>query len=246
MRLRESFQSWWIQRNPRGQRMLKLTGALITVSLFYFILSAEFQGLADARRELDAKRQELYVSRVEAAKLPREKERLELDRMQWKTVKAAMSRNVGTGITIADLERAAKNHGANLSSVEPGELVEKYYHGHLQAVPVRVKLQGQFPAVLAALKDYEKLANPGEIRFLKISSEEEEKGPPGTVTAETILVLYSLNMPEWYQPVQGAPPPGRPDAFQPLILPQEDRQTVSGTGVKQLSSGSLQAPAGVP
>lgn len=239
MRLKESFLRWWTQRTPREQRLLKVAGAVMVFSLLYFLLSAEFRALAGARRELAAKRQELYVSRVEAAKLPREKDRLELARVQWETVKAAMSRSVETGITIADLERAAKNHGADLFSVEPGGPVERFYHGHLRAVPVKVKFQGQFPAVLAALKNCEKLANPGEIRSVKISAEEKEGAPPGTVTAETVLVLYSLNLPEWHQPVQGVPA-GREDSFQPLVWPQENQKINPETETKP--QGQLQLP----
>lgn len=203
------------QANPDARQLLKL--ALMTL----LIAAALCSGVAhflNARSALMQARGKYVSAQSEVASLPGEMRGLRQAKERWNEEKEGLWRSAETGITLKDIEDAVTNGGAKLLSVEPGSAVTGAFRGHLRAVPVKVGMRGTYPAVLAAVSSLEQLANPGEVRQFRITSDQKSE-TPGEVEADVDLVLYSLNPPEAKGKVPGNS--GRYDPFFPLIVSKE-------------------------
>ncbi|NHM28142.1 type II secretion system protein M [Desulfofundulus sp. TPOSR] len=216
--VKERLAAWWSARQDREKKLMVALATVLVVALSAALLWHGVKTASEARKDLSNARDNLRAARAEAASLPAEKERLEEVRFRWETAKTKLWRDAETGITLKDVEDAARSPGAQLLYFEPEKRVEAFYRNHLRALPVKVKLSGTFPAVLAAVEKIERLANPGEVRAVKIEAAEKEE-VPGSVEADITLVLYSLNPPETRERVPGES--GKYDPFFPLVVPEE-------------------------
>lgn len=197
------------------KQLLKL--ALMTL-LIAAALCSGMTHFFSARSTLMEARGKYVSTQSEAASLPREAGELNRVKRAWDEEKKGLWRSAESGITIKDIEDAVTKGGAKLLSVEPGSAVVGTFRGHLRAVPVKVGMRGTYPAVLAAVSSLEQLANPGEVRQFRITSDQKSE-TPGEVEADVDLVLYSLNPPEAKGKVPGNS--GRYDPFFPLIVSKE-------------------------
>jgi Tfp pilus assembly protein PilO len=205
------------EERPAG-RLLKIAAAAAVLAL------AAWHGagrMIDAREELLSARQRYVEAQARAAALPGEERRLEAAREAWAQAKKKLWRSAETGVMLKDLEDAAGRAGARLVRVEPGQPIEKFWRGHLRAVPIKLSLEGTYPQVLAAVAAVERLASPGEVRQFEVRAA-KEADVPGTVRADIEAVFYSLNPPEVRARVPGSS--GRYDPFLPLVLPKEIRE----------------------
>ncbi|MGB9887081.1 MAG: type 4a pilus biogenesis protein PilO [Moorellales bacterium] len=210
---------------PEMRREERTAGRLLKVAAAAAVLAlAAWHGagrMIDAREELLSARQRYVEAQARAAALPGEDRRLAAAREAWAQAKKKLWRSAESGVMLKDLEDAAGQAGARLVRVEPGQPVEKFWRGHLRAVPVKLSLEGTYPQVLAAVAAVERLASPGEVRQFEIRAVEEAE-VPGTVRADIEAVFYSLNPPEVRAGVPGNS--GRYDPFLPLALPEEIRE----------------------
>lgn len=201
--------------------------------------------MLDARAALLAARDAYVQAQAEAASVPKEEKNLQQALQKWDEKKKFLWRSAETGVMFKDFEDAAKSSGAQLLSVEPGKPVEKFYRGHLKAVPVKVSLRGTFPGVLAAVSAVERLASPGEVRQIQVKAL-PQNDVPGVVEADAEAVFYSLDPPETRGKVPGES--GRYDPFFPLVLPAQPaqpEQPVSGVNAGVQNDGG-NAAQGVP
>ncbi|OIQ07680.1 general secretion pathway, M protein [Moorella thermoacetica] len=229
MQIKEPFQKWWLERSPREQRLLKIAGVFLVVLAFYLIISVEINALARARGDFASIRGKLEQGRKMAGELSREKELLLETESKWESIKATMSRSTETGIIVAEMEKVAQKHGVRLSYLEPGQPVERIYRDHLRAVTYKITIQGDFTGLVKTLKDLEKLPNPAEIRSIKVTAAEKGDLSPGNVSADVLIFIYSLNLPEWQQTLDGKMLMNK-NTFLPLIQPvQTTPENIGGS-----------------
>lgn len=213
--IRGKLAAWWSARQDREKRLLSVLATVLVLTLFITLLWYSVKFALEAKKGLLNIQDNLRTAQTEATSLPVEKERLKEVQLHWETVKIKLWRNAETGITLKDVEDAACSSEAQLLYFEPEKSVESFYENHLRALPIKVKLSGIFPAVFAAVEKIERMANPGEVRTVKI--EATEKGEvPGIMEADITLVLYSLNPPEMCERVPGDS--GKYDPFFPLVV----------------------------
>lgn len=198
--------------------------------------------MLDARAALLAARDAYVQAQAEAASVPKEEKNLQQALQKWDEKKKFLWRSAETGVMFKDFEDAAKSSGAQLLSVEPGKPVEKFYRGHLKAVPVKVSLRGTFPGVLAAVSAVERLASPGEVRQIQVKAL-PQNDVPGVVEADAEAVFYSLDPPETRGKVPGES--GRYDPFFPLVLPAQPSQPDQGENAGAQNGGG-RAAQGTP
>ena len=193
--------------------MRKKLFAAALAALFVLALWQGVEKAAAARKERARAAREASAVKAEALRLPEEKELLAQAQKKWEAEKKKLWRDAAAGATAKDLEIAAKSYGAQVVFFNLGNPVEKVYKNHLRAVTVNTKVYGLFPAVLGALADMERLANPGELSSVKIKA-----GKNGDVTAEAQVTFYSLAPPEYREELPGGGT--RADPFLPLAEPK--------------------------
>lgn len=197
---------------------------LFAAALAVLFVLAFWQGVEKAAAAKGARAraaQDASAVKAEALRLPEEKELLDQAQKKWEAEKKKLWRDAAAGATAKDLEGTAKSYGAKVVFFNLGSPAEKVYKNHLRAVTVSAKVYGLFPAVLGALADMERLANPGELSSVKIKA-----GKNGDVTAEAQVTFYSLTPPEYREemPGEGA----RFDPFLPLAEPRAQGGKESG------------------
>lgn len=215
------------RRSSKGDSLHRLVALALCTAVFCLAAATGAKGLVDGRGKLIAAHRALADAEAAAARLPAEQKKLEQARKDWNVEKVHLWRSAESGVLLRDLEAAASSAGAKVVSVEPGERVEKFYRGHLRAVPVKISLRGTFPQVLATMTKIEDLASPGEARELKIFPA-EGSDVPGEVRAEAQFVFYSLNPPEEVEGLKGSS--GRYDPFFPLVLPEAEKTAPQSSG----------------
>jgi len=197
---------------------------LLAAAVVILFVLAFWQGTekaAAARKERARAAQDASAVKAEALRLPEEKELLAQAQKKWETEKKRLWRDAAAGATAKDLEEAAKSYGAQVVFFNLGNPVERVYKNHLRAVTVSAKVYGLFPAVLGALAEMERLANPGELNSVKIKA-----GKNGDVTAEAQVTFYSLTPPEYREELPGEGT--RADPFLPLAEPKAEGEKESG------------------
>lgn len=218
--VREKVSAWWSNRQDRERKLLSVLAAVLAGVLFIALLWHGVKVASEVKKDLLDMRNNLRAAQAEVASLSSEKTRLDKIKNKWSMEKIKLWRDAEGGITLKDIEDVACSSGAKLMYFEPEKRVEAFYNNHLRAVPVKVKFAGTFPAVLMAMEKIEYLANPGEIRAVKIEAVKgNERKVPGSVESDITLVLYSLNPPELWKKVFGTS--GRYDPFWSLIISED-------------------------
>jgi len=230
-------RDWVASRSEREKRLLAILGVLLVLAGTLAVAKPGFRSALSTYREKVSAEAGLRSTEAKASRLAEEKAALENTIRRWQAVSARLSKSVETGAVVADLERICGECSVKLVGVRPGGAINQIFRGHLRAVPVYVKLQGTFPAVLEVSKKIERMDNPAEVRAVKIASVKGQQHTTsvGDVTAEMLVVFYSLDPPGGEVYANG--PSGRYDPFWPLKL----QPLLGETGGAQSPGGTSMA-----
>lgn len=228
-------RDWVASRSEREKKLLAILGILLVLAGTLAVAKPGFRSALSTYKEKVSTVADLRSTEAKASRLAEEKSALESAVKRWQAVSARLSQSVEMGTVVVGLERICGECGVKLVGVKPGGAINQIFRGHLRAVPIYVKLQGTFPAVLEVLKKVEKMDNPAEVKAVKIASAQGQQHTTsvGDVTAEMLIVFYSLDPPG--EEVYANGPSGRYDPFWPLKL-----QPLLG------EIGGAQSPGGTP
>ena len=175
-------------------RLYKAAGGVAALILTVYFMVPGVRVAKDAYQKYFVTKTSYAAQEARANNVPAQEAALKEAQDKFKFLSSKFKLNVDTGETLNKIADCCKKDNVELDSVQPGDMAEKVYQGHLMAVPVKLEVTGAFPDIIKLMRDIEDTGNPAEFREVKISA--AQKGSPGEVIADLTAVFYSLNKPE--------------------------------------------------
>ncbi|MCL6478535.1 MAG: type 4a pilus biogenesis protein PilO [Peptococcaceae bacterium] len=223
----QAINLFWKMANDRV-KLLKGVGVLIFVVLTVYLAAPGVKAATQSRQNYIAMKTSYDLEKAKASNISARESELASVTAEFETLSKNLSRDISTGVAVAEIARFCGENGVELLSLQPGEQQEAVYKNHLRAVPVKMKISGPFPAILKTMKAIESSGNPSEFRDIKIDGVANEQAA-GNVTAELTTVLYSLNPPGTVEYVTA--PSGSYDPFWALKTPPVETVPAQQNGI---------------